>query len=337
MVKNIASGLYVLFMACLIPVTTALADSSVSFSGFLKPSSPSGFNLADLQTYAGTNPNSVKTVTVAGDTYTGVSLSSYLASYVATDPSVPKNDILRDYVTATSSGGAQTVYSLGELNSSFGNENAIIAYSDSNGSLSTPSIIAADGANVQNLTSLQVGHLAYTPGSGGVSSQFTIDGAVANITTYNSSNFPGSLATQTVSVSTPPLTAGTSFSGVSIWDLLNLAGVDTSSANILHEYVVATGTDGYQTVFSLAELDPLFGNNNDLIAYATNSGSLGGSGFARVVVPADVAKAGRYVSNLNELTVISVAAVPLPSSSLFMFSGLLAMIMYKSKNKLAIA
>ena len=322
MVNNIAMRFCALFLGVIFSVPPAVADAAVSFGGFLNSGSPSSFSLTDIQNYAAANSGAIKTVTVGGDVYTGVSLGSYLGSYVATDPTVKKNDILRDYVTATDSNGGQTVYSLGELNGSFGNQNDIIAYSDSNGALAGPGIIAADGANVLSLSSLQLSHLPYTPAGGGVSSAFTIDGAVTNGGTYSSANFPGSLSTETVSVNTPPLTAGTSFTGVSLWDLLNLAGADTSSANLLHEFVIATGTDGYQAVISLAELSPLYGNNNDLIAFASNGGALGSSGFARLVVPGDVAKAGRYVSNLNELTVVAVAAVPLPTSAWLLLSGL---------------
>jgi uncharacterized protein with beta-barrel porin domain len=65
---------------------------------------------------------------------------------------------------------------------------------------------------------------------------------------------------------------------------------------------VATGSDGYQAIVSLGEIDPAFGNQPDLIAYLMNGTSLGTNGFARLVVPND-SKQGRWVSNLVNLEV----------------------------------
>ena len=305
--------------------SAASADTAVSLGGYLNAGTPSSFNISALQSFAASHSSAVQTVTVGGDVYTGVSLYSYLNSYLATDPTVPKNDILRDYVVATGSGGNSSVYALGNLSSSgFGITNDIIAYSDSNGPLAGASLIASDGANVANLTSLNVGHVAYAgAGPGGVATSFTVNGAVTNPGTYTASNLPGNLATQVVTVSTPPVT-GQSFTGVSLWNLLVQAGISTNPANYLNEYVIATGTDNYQSIFSLEEIAPSFGNQSDLLAYATGTGaSLGTSGFARIVIPGD-AKAGRYVSNLDSLTVVSVAAVPVPASAVLMLSGLFA-------------
>ena len=96
---------------------------------------------------------------------------------------------------------------------------------------------------------------------------------------------------------------------MSFWGLLNLAGIITDPTiknDILGKYVIATGSDGYQTVFSLGELSPNFGNQADLVAYANAPGNpLTTDGFARIVVPGDVAKAGRYVSNIVSLQVVS--------------------------------
>ena len=171
------------------------------------------------------------------------------------------------------------------------------------------------------MTSLDIGHVSYAgAGAGGNSTTLTINGAVSNPTTYSSSDLPGSFATQDITVSTPPVT-GSSFTGVSLWSMLVAAGISTDAATLANEYVIATGTDNYQSIFSLEELNPAYGNQNDLVAYATGVGaSLGTSGFARLVVPND-AKAGRYVSNLTNLTVVDVAAVPLPAPALLMLSG----------------
>ncbi|MDD4915378.1 MAG: hypothetical protein PHW13_10140 [Methylococcales bacterium] len=305
--------------------TAAFSDTAVNLGGYLNAGSPGSFDLASLQSFAASNPAAVTTVTVGSDVYTGVSLFSYLDSYVATDPTVPKNDILRDYAVATGSDGSSTVYALGSLNGSgFGTLNDIIAYSDSNGTLTGASLIAADGSSITNLSSLDVGHVGYAgAGAGGVSTTLTVNGDLSASTTYTASDLPGTLTTQVLTVSTPPVT-GQSFTGVSLWDMLVQDGLSTDPATLANEYVIATGSDNYQSIFSLEELNPLYGNQNDLVAYATGAGaSLGSSGFARIVAPGD-AKAGRYVSNLESLTVVAVTSVPLPASAVLMFGGLFA-------------
>lgn len=78
---------------------------------------------------------------------------------------------------------------------------------------------------------------------------------------------------------------------------------------MLNRYVLATGSDGYKAVFSLGEIDPGFGKQPGLIAYAVDGAPLTGNGFARVVVPSDV-KAGRYVSNLIAIEVFAASAAP---------------------------
>ncbi|WP_145986548.1 molybdopterin-binding protein [Methylocaldum marinum] len=297
---------------------SAAAQADVALAGFLNAGSPSSFSITDLQSFGST-----ATVTVGDNTYTGVSLYSYLNTYLATDPTVPKNDILRDYVVATGASGT-IVYSLGNLaDANFGTQNSIIAFSDSNGALSAPSLIATDGAHVFDLTSLSVGHVDY-PGLGtqGPSTSFSVFGDVSNPTTYTAAELPGSLAphTEFTNPDGTPLVAGggQGFTGVSLWDLLVAAGISTNPATLLKSYVVATGTDNYASVFGLEEIMPQYGNRGDLVAYANGSGgSLDSSGFARIVVPGDT-RGGRYVSNLVSLEVVTV---PVPPAVLLMLSG----------------
>jgi hypothetical protein len=49
--------------------------------------------------------------------------------------------------------------------------------------------------------------------------------------------------------------------------------IDPSDPDILNQYVVTAGTDGYEVLFSLAELDPTYGastaiNKVELVPYA---------------------------------------------------------------------
>ncbi|WKJ92122.1 hypothetical protein QZJ86_08275 [Methylomonas montana] len=342
-----AAALVWLSLAILLanPVFAAIPSSQFSLGGYLNAGSPASFDLAALQSYAEANPGAQKTVTLSnGDVYTGVSLSGFLGSYLKTDPTVPKNDILRDYVVATGTDGYKAVFSLAEMNASFGNHNDILAYKLNGADLTSNGfarIVSPDdvkaGRWVSNLSSLHVGHVDYTPAASGVSGQFTVNGAVANAATYGLTSLAAALPAQTVTVNTPPLT-GSSFTGVSLWDLVNLSGINANPAvknDILGKYVVATGSDGYQAVFALGELNPNFGNISVLVAYADGLGnSLGNKGFAELVVPGDVAKGGRYVSNLTSLTVVSVASVPLPASAIFMLSGLFAFGFNSYRNRL---
>jgi len=63
-------------------------------------------------------------------------------------------------------------------------------------------------------------------------------------------------------------------------------------------------------LISLGEVDPAFGNQPDVVAYADSNGQLGPNGSAgalRLVVPGDHA-GGRYVSNLVSLQVVDLTA-----------------------------
>jgi hypothetical protein len=101
------------------------------------------------------------------------------------------------------------------------------------------------------------------------------------------------------------------YTGIKLWDLLSDAGgatVTSAKNDILSKYVVATGSDGYKAVFSLGEIDPSFGAQPIMVAYADTGGQLGpqgSDGLARMVVPGDQA-GGRYVSDLVKLDVKSL-------------------------------
>ncbi len=114
----------------------------------------------------------------------------------------------------------------------------------------------------------------------------------------------------------------------SFWSLLSatvgLATDPLVKNDELDMLVLATGSDGYQQLFSLGELDPAFGNAPDLIAYSENGAALPGTGFARIVAPNDI-KAGRWVSNLVSLEVFHGALpVPEPATWGLMLAGLAA-------------
>ena len=104
--------------------------------------------------------------------------------------------------------------------------------------------------------------------------------------------------------------------------------IDPSDPNILNQYVVTAGTDGYEVLLSLAELDPVFSastvpNQVDLVPYADTGGNFPADGIARTILPGDTPFAhGRWVSNLD---LIEVDAVPEPATFAILLTGLIGM------------
>jgi hypothetical protein len=304
----------------------------------------------DLQTLSALPPTT-QTVTynAAGqsvtDTYTGTLLQTLVnaAGGFTPAPGV-KNSTLRNYVVAVGSDGYQALFAGGEIDPKFGDRPYMAAYADTNGQLGTgqpgspvgPSGFArmvvpgdtAGGRYVSNLVQLYAGTAPSLPGTGGgVSTQLTLSG-VQHPATYTLSDLMSPSLPATTLTATY-LAAGVSvtdtYTGVSLWDLLSAAGLITDPTiknEVLRQYVVAVGSDGYEAVFSLGEIDPMFGGQQDLVAYCDTLGQLGAcgtsgagsgpDGFARMVVPGDIA-GGRYVSNLVALAVFD-ASVPEPAS-----------------------
>lgn len=264
-------------------------------------------------------------------TYVGASLWGVLGSSgIVVNPGV-KNDILNKVVLATGTDGYQVVFSGGELSPDFGNRPDLVAYSELVGGV--PTSLGADGfarvtapgdvkggRYVSNLVNLDVRSSGSTQvgTGGGVSSQFSVTGAVTHAMSFD-------LAALRALPTLTEVVGGVSYAGVSFWDLLNATvGINldpTVKNDVLGKYVVATGSDGYKSVFSLGELSPNFGNQPDLIAFSADGVALGSAGFARLVVPNDVKK-GRWVSNLVSLEVFSATPVPEPATVATMLLGL---------------
>jgi hypothetical protein len=230
---------------------------------------------------------------------------------------------------ATGSDGYKAVFSLGEIDPSFGDQPVLVAYADTGGQLGPKGtdglariVVPGDlagGRYVSDLVSLQVGSLPEPgpTGPGGFSPELTLGGDVADPTIVT----PATLAamTQSTMMEQATYTAGSgqvsdTYTGVSLWTLIQDAGVltDPSIKNDLLRFgVVATGSDGYRGFISLGEIDPTFGNQPDLIAYGDTGGQLGPNGpdgALRLIVPGDHA-GGRYVSNLVSLQVVDATGL----------------------------
>jgi DMSO/TMAO reductase YedYZ molybdopterin-dependent catalytic subunit len=101
----------------------------------------------------------------------------------------------------------------------------------------------------------------------------------------------------------------TTYEGVWVHEVLKRAGVPQGPAlrgKALTSYVLAQAQDGYQVVFSLAELDPAFIDNQILLADTANGNPLfGAQGRFRLVVPKDKPGA-RSVRMLTTLEVVQL-------------------------------
>ncbi|HSZ91915.1 MAG TPA: hypothetical protein VK822_21365 [Acetobacteraceae bacterium] len=267
------------------------------------------------------------TYTAAGtpvtDTYTGVKLWDLLSDAGGATVTSAKNDILSKYVVATGSDGYKAVFSLGEIDPSFGAQPVMVAYADTGGQLGPQGsdglarmVVPGDqagGRYVSDLVNLDVRSLPEPgpSGPGGISDQLAFSGEIADpsIVTPASLTALNQSTTETATYTSGSGQVTDTYTGVSLWTLIQDAGLltDPSIKNDLLRFgVVATGSDGYRAFISLGEIDPAFGNQPDLVAYADTGGQLGPGGqdgALRLIVPGDVA-GGRYVSNLTSLQVI---------------------------------
>lgn len=269
---------------------------------------PGIYDLASLSAL----PPTTQTVTYlsAGtpvtDTYTGTNLWTLLNAAGGLLP-IPgaKNSSLRNYIVAVGSDGYEALFAAGEINPMFGNRPYMVAYSDTGGQLGPGGplgfarmVVPGDlygGRYVSNLVALQVGNAPSLPGTGGgISSQFKLVGGVDHPGIYTLSSLealPATTLTATYLSGSGPTSVTDTYTGVSLWTLITSAGLVTNpdiKNDVLRKYVVAVGSDGYEAVFSLGEIDPMFGDQPDLVAYADTLGQLGPggpSGFARMVVP----------------------------------------------------
>lgn len=100
--------------------------------------------------------------------------------------------------------------------------------------------------------------------------------------------------------------------GVLVAELLKRAGAPLGKAlrgDALASYVVASATDGYRVVFSLAELDPEFTGSEIIVADRTNGDALlPDQGPLRIIVPKDLAGA----RSMRMLERIELVRLPKP-------------------------
>jgi hypothetical protein len=224
-----------------------------------------------------------------------------------------KNAILHNYVVAQSASGAVSVFSAGELNPSFGGTNGAPYISVSGGQygLVDPNA-GASGRDLSDLTSLTVIAVPALPnGAGGPSSSVDLSGKVTNPGAYTLTDLQNDFTPASLSI------PGDTYTGVPLETFLDPSGVSPTSG-----IVIVRGTDGYEVVFSLAEIDPAYGGNPDnLLPYAATGGDFPDDGVARVIFPDDN-KHGRWVSNIDFIDVAAVPEAPTWAMMLLGFAGL---------------
>lgn len=245
--------------------STLAQSAALTVSGQLSTSTVNGTNLG-AGTYTSDQLSNLGSLigTVSSGSFSGPSVwvllggnASGTASNVITDSS--KNAILRSYLLATNTNGARFIISLGEVNPFFGGAASTAPFIAADGGNSSPALIfpgqGAEGRNVQDLGSLTVLSVPQPSiGPGGPSTSFQLTGNVRNPGQYGNQQLRSLPAvTETV--------AGNTYTGVRLWNFLDVSGSD-----IFEQYVLAEGTDGYEVLFSLAELDPAFGAPNGLCA-----------------------------------------------------------------------
>jgi hypothetical protein len=101
--------------------------------------------------------------------------------------------------------------------------------------------------------------------------------------------------------------ADTTYEGVLLYDILKQAGAPLDKqlmGKALASYILAEAHDGYQVVYSLAEIDPLFGNSRIVVADTVGGKPLFQyQGPFRIVIPSDK-KGARSIRMLEKITVV---------------------------------
>lgn len=134
-----------------------------------------------------------------------------------------------------------------------------------------------------------------------------VEGQVLNPITLNADDLKANFSSQTVDVTykSGEDTVSASFTGVPLWQILSAAQPNVNADvknDKLSQFIVVTGSDGYQAVIAWGEIDPEFGNQPILLAYEQDGAAITDkSGALRLVVPGD-ARGGRYVSGVVNIS-----------------------------------
>ncbi|BDC49537.1 hypothetical protein F183_A18530 [Bryobacterales bacterium F-183] len=132
--------------------------------------------------------------------------------------------------------------------------------------------------------------------------ELRVEGAVKTPLKYSAAEF-AKLPRASVETSNDGIVV--KYDGVWLHELLKMAGVPELRGKGLAHYVVATSSDGYQAVYSLAELDPAFTDNQVLVAdLAGGKPMTAAQGAFRLVAPKDK-RGARSVRMLSKIEVVA--------------------------------
>jgi len=154
-----------------------------------------------------------------------------------------------------------------------------------------------------------------TAPAGGPSSAVTITGIVSATTTLTVADLQKLPAiTVKVTLRTDSGTQGTyTYTGALLYTVLQQAGLVPNSSfknDLLRQFVTVGATDNYQATLSLAEINPDYGHQQVILAYARDGKPLAADeGAIRLIVPGDTL-AGRWVSNVNSIVVGAPVGTP---------------------------
>ncbi|WP_165423341.1 molybdopterin-dependent oxidoreductase [Ktedonosporobacter rubrisoli] len=285
-------------------------STALQLSGLLKQ--PASLSLANLQSFPKVSV-SVNAKPIGAHTFAGTLLYDVLQQAGVVTESARKNDLLRKAVVVTGSDGYAVAIAWGELDPAFAQKKILLAYeedgkplpaADGFARLVVPGDLMA-GRYVSNVVSVLVRDPGVwpAPAQRQATSAFFLVGQLKTPARYD-------LAALKALKTSEVIIKGVTYSGVLLDDLLQHAGMQLKAKknDFLHKGIVAVGSDGYSCVIADGEIQPHFGNVQILVAFAANGKPLAESdGFARIVVPGDQ-KMGRFISNLQELQVVELAA-----------------------------
>ena len=119
-------------------------------------------------------------------------------------------------------------------------------------------------------------------------------------------NVPRPVTLTTEDLAKMPRARIAAYDGVWLHEILTKAGLEPGTDRA--GYIVASGSDGYRAVFSLAEADPTVTDTQILVADKANGQALTGrDGSFRLVVPGDI-RGVRSVRQLNRIEVVLLPA-----------------------------
>jgi hypothetical protein len=113
---------------------------------------------------------------------------------------------------------------------------------------------------------------------------------------------------KTVAVFNAHSKAQEQYAGVPLADLLSKAGVplgESVRGKLFLVGVVATGTDGYSVLYSLAEVDPAIHTGDVIVADTLDGQKLGKDGAFKMV-SSEERRPARWVRNLTSISVVKV-------------------------------